>query len=90
MAIGQIFTVAFFPDRPHLIAAGGSKGLLALWDTAEDAGDVTDALITSGGGAASAADAGSLVAQHFSARIADPKTVPSHGIRHRSDGQSVE
>ncbi|KAJ1457853.1 WD40-repeat-containing domain protein [Pelagophyceae sp. CCMP2097] len=37
MAVGQIFSVAFDESSPFLLAAGGSKGLLALWDTCENA-----------------------------------------------------
>jgi WD40 repeat protein len=44
LAVGQVFSLSFFPDQPHLLAAGGSGGVLALWDTAEEAGDATPEL----------------------------------------------
>jgi WD40 repeat protein len=84
LAIGQVFSVSFFPDRPHLLAAGGSTGVLALWDVGEDAGDVTAAVIT---GAPAGATGGSTIDQYFSTRRAAPEAVPGHGIRPRADGQ---
>ena len=81
MAIGQVFTVGFYPSSRdgHLLAAGGSKGLLAVWDTAEDAGDVTAAVAAGGG------DEAGALARHFAGRAATPRPA----VRVRSDGQPL-
>ena len=84
MNIGQVFSVSFFPDQPHLLAAGGSTGVLALWDTAEDAGDVTAEVIAAEG---AVGGTGSTISQYFHARRVQPEAVHSFGIRPRSDGQ---
>jgi WD40 repeat protein len=88
LAVGQVFSVAFFPDRPHLLAAGGGAGVLALWDTSEDAGDVTARVITRAP-TGSAAAGGSTIAQYFAGRIRAPADVPGHGARARADGQPL-
>eukprot|EP00947_MAST-08B_sp_MAST-8B-sp1_P004499 g4499.t1 len=36
MAIGDIFAASFYPSSGFLLAAGGSKGALAIWDTTEN------------------------------------------------------
>ena len=33
---GQLFSVQFYEDIPFVLAAGGQKGELAIWDTEED------------------------------------------------------
>lgn len=33
---GELFTVQFYEDIPWVLAAGGAKGELAIWDTEED------------------------------------------------------
>ena len=33
MAVGALFTVQYFPGDPFLMAAGGDKGTLALWES---------------------------------------------------------
>jgi periodic tryptophan protein 1 len=43
MNIGQVFSVSFFPQSAYLLGAGGSKGMVAIWDVAADAGEVTPA-----------------------------------------------
>jgi periodic tryptophan protein 1 len=43
MGIGQVFSVNFFPQSAFLLGAGGSKGMVAIWDVAADAGEVTPA-----------------------------------------------
>lgn len=35
MAAGKLFTLSFYPSSPFLLATGGDKGLLALWDLRE-------------------------------------------------------
>lgn len=35
MAMGELFTVSFYKDIPWVLAAGGSKGEIAVWDTEE-------------------------------------------------------
>lgn len=35
--MGELFTANFYKDIPWVIAAGGSKGELAIWDTEENA-----------------------------------------------------
>lgn len=35
MSVGKLFTVSFYPSSPFLLATGGDKGLLALWDLHE-------------------------------------------------------
>jgi periodic tryptophan protein 1 len=35
MAVGKLFTIAFYPSSPFLLAAGGDKGSLALWNLNE-------------------------------------------------------
>jgi periodic tryptophan protein 1 len=86
LAIGQVFSVSFFPDQPHLLAAGGSAGVLALWDTAEDAGDVTAECIDA---ESALGIEGSTIAKYFHGRRVLPDAVPSFGIRPRSDGQPI-
>jgi len=36
MGAGQLFTCGFLPHAPMILACGGSKGELALWDIEED------------------------------------------------------
>jgi hypothetical protein len=86
LAIGQVFSLSFFPDQPHLLAAGGSGGVLALWDTAEEAGDGTPEL-AAGAAAAGAAEPDRALAHFFAGRRVAPASVPGHGIRARADGQ---
>jgi periodic tryptophan protein 1 len=35
MNMGEIFTLSYYQDIPWVLAAGGSKGELAIWDTEE-------------------------------------------------------
>ncbi len=85
LAIGQVFSVSFFPDRPHLLAAGGSGGVLAIWDAAEDAGDVSErALAATPAGSVAG---GSTIDTYFRGRRKAPESVPGFGIRPRADGQ---
>ncbi|GFH19593.1 hypothetical protein HaLaN_16560 [Haematococcus lacustris] len=30
--VGAIFTMGFCPDAPHLLAMGGAKGAVTVWD----------------------------------------------------------
>jgi periodic tryptophan protein 1 len=87
MGIGQVFTVTFAPGKPFLLAAGGSKGMLAVWDVAEDGGDITEAALSAapGGGRAEF----SATANRFHERMADPDHVPGLRIRPRDDGQAL-
>jgi hypothetical protein len=96
-----VFTCSFFPSNPFLLAAGGSKGLVAIWNIAEDAGEVTAA---GAGSAAAVAAAGgesapgafalpadaSMTSRRFASRLADPAAMPSLAIRPRPDGQVIE
>lgn len=36
MKQGELFSVQFYEDIPWVLAAGGAKGELAIWDTEED------------------------------------------------------
>ncbi|KAI9915022.1 hypothetical protein PsorP6_007946 [Peronosclerospora sorghi] len=36
MNVGELFTLSFYQDAPFLLGVGGSKGILALWDTSEN------------------------------------------------------
>jgi len=35
MAVGKLFTVSFYPSSPFLLATGGDKGMMALWNLEE-------------------------------------------------------
>jgi hypothetical protein len=35
MNVGKLFTVQYYPDEPFLLAAGGDKGSLAVWESDE-------------------------------------------------------
>ncbi|RLN89875.1 hypothetical protein BBJ28_00019579 [Nothophytophthora sp. Chile5] len=35
---GELFTMSFYQDSPFMLGVGGSKGVLALWDTSENEG----------------------------------------------------
>jgi periodic tryptophan protein 1 len=35
---GELFTLSFYQDSPFMLGVGGSKGVLALWDTSENEG----------------------------------------------------
>jgi hypothetical protein len=34
--MGELFTLSFYKDIPWVLAAGGSKGEVAVWDTEEN------------------------------------------------------
>ena len=34
--MGELFTLSFYKDIPWVLAAGGSKGELAIWDVSEN------------------------------------------------------
>jgi len=36
MAMGELFSLSFYKDIPWVLAAGGSKGEIAVWDTEEN------------------------------------------------------
>jgi len=36
MSMGEIFTLSYYKDIPWVLAAGGSKGELAIWDSEEN------------------------------------------------------
>ncbi|TYZ63964.1 hypothetical protein PybrP1_004206 [[Pythium] brassicae (nom. inval.)] len=38
MNVGELFSMSFYRDAPYMLAVGGSKGTLALWDTSENEG----------------------------------------------------
>ena len=38
MCAGELFSVEFYSDIPYLLACGGSKGEVAIWDTEENKG----------------------------------------------------
>jgi len=94
MTIGQIFTLSFFPQSPFMLAAGGSKGMLALWDVMADGGEVAGAppLSPAAAAAAAAAAAGaggdaSLTAQRWADRMVAVDDMPAAQVRPRVDGQ---
>jgi len=35
MAMGELFSLSYYKDIPWVLAAGGSKGEVAVWDTEE-------------------------------------------------------
>ena len=37
MGVGQLFTVAFYPNAPFMLAAGGDGAIVGLWETDADA-----------------------------------------------------
>jgi periodic tryptophan protein 1 len=83
MSIGQLFTVAFYPSAPFLLAAGGSKGMLAVWDIEQDGGEGS----AGGAGMAAADDEANEVVAHFAGRMRDAASVPALALRPRADGQ---
>lgn len=36
MAMGELFSLSFYKDIPWVLAAGGSKGEIAVWDIEEN------------------------------------------------------
>ena len=36
MGMGELFSLSFYHDIPWVLAAGGSKGEIAVWDTEEN------------------------------------------------------
>lgn len=36
LKVGALFSAAFCPESPFLVAAGGAKGSVAVWDTLTD------------------------------------------------------
>ena len=88
MSIGQLFTVAFYPSAPFLLAAGGSKGMLAIWDIEQDGGEGSSG--AAGGAAGMAAeDETNEVVAHFAGRMRDAASVPALALRPRADGQPL-
>ena len=96
MTIGQVFSVSFFPNAPFLLAAGGSKGVLAVWDIETDGGEVPPGAPPMPAGSANATVEGllaldaSATAKRFSGRlVTDPAAIPGNplAIRQRLDGQ---
>jgi periodic tryptophan protein 1 len=90
MAIGQVFSVSFFSHSPFLLAAGGSKGIVAIWDLTMDGGDVpigvppptaADAAVTS------LPPEATFTARRFATRLQDAASVPGIAVRPRPDGQ---
>lgn len=94
MTIGQIFTLSFFPNAPFLLAAGGSKGVVAVWDIEADGGEAPPSAPPAPVSVAPvagllAADA-SPTAKRFGARlVTDPGSVPGNplAVRARHDAQ---
>lgn len=91
MSIGQVFTCSFFPNNPFLLACGGSKGMLAIWDASEDAGELNtkSASLSESATAASAAAGVNPIVGHFAGRMKEPSAVPGLAIRQRADGQPL-
>lgn len=87
MGIGQVFTASFFPHNPYLLAAGGSQGMLAVWDTKEDPGDVVPAAeLHTPNNVEGLAPGTGAIARRFHTRVRDTGTVPGLVIRPRADG----
>jgi periodic tryptophan protein 1 len=84
MSIGQLFSVSFYPSAPFLLAAGGSKGVLAVWDIEQDGGE---GRAGPGGAATVAEDEANEVVAHFAGRMRDAASVPALALRPRADGQ---
>ena len=40
MNVGKLFTLAFYPDDPFLLAAAGDKGVVAIWESDELVRDI--------------------------------------------------
>lgn len=79
MGAGQLFTCSFLPHAPMILACGGSKGELALWDIEEDDSVLfTKATAPVGPGAPKEGAKG---------RMADSSGIPSLKVRTRPDGQ---
>ena len=76
MSAGQLFTCSFYPNSPYLLAAGGSKGMLAIWDISEDGGDASTS-------------EENVIVERFRSKLRNPATVPSLSIRPREDGQPL-
>lgn len=36
MAMGELFSMSFYEDIPWVLAAGGSKGEVSVWDVEEN------------------------------------------------------
>lgn len=36
MQMGELFSLSFYKDIPWVLAAGGSKGEIAIWDISEN------------------------------------------------------
>lgn len=36
MVMGELFSLSYYKDIPWVLAAGGSKGEIAVWDTEEN------------------------------------------------------
>jgi periodic tryptophan protein 1 len=103
MSIGQILSISFFPSVPFLLAAGGSKGMVAVWDIEADGGQPPTGAVVSPPVAVAGSDAGtgeahllaadaSAPARHFAGRmVTDPASVPGNplAIRARFDGQPL-
>lgn len=79
MDIGHIFTAGFFPHSPWLLAAGGSKGKVAIWDIASDAPTVPKRFT-----------AGAAAVPGASGRVLPVHAVPSLAVRPRDDAQAHE
>ena len=99
MSIGQIFSISFFPTSPFLLAAGGSKGMVAVWDIEADGGQpASGAASAPAPSSSSSSDAhllgadASETARRFAGRmVTDPASVPGNplAIRARVDGQAM-
>lgn len=76
MGIGQVFSVNFFPQSAFLLGAGGSKGMVAIWDVAADPGEITPAASASNKAAATAAAAAAGAAAAAAAGAEGPVPVP--------------
>ena len=87
MSIGQVFALSFNVNEPFLLGAGGSKGVVAVWDIAMDGGDPATA--ASAPLADQLDDARSATARHFASRVVDGTAVPTTQVRPRSDGQPL-
>jgi len=89
MSIGQIYSVTFMPQAPYLLAAAGSKGLVAIWDLAADAGlPARDALPLPADAPPAGDDVNDIV-RRFGGRAVDAATVPAATVRPRPDGQPL-
>jgi len=79
MDIGKVFTAGFYPHSPWLLAAGGSKGKVAIWDIDTDAPTAAKRFMT-----------GASDVPGAQGRVLPVAAVPQLAVRPRDDAQAHE